>query len=134
VSSAPSRPEGLLWATRGLSWGFRFLLDGGASDPLGLYERHFADLGDDRTAFRRTGGAVALRFPDPQGRRDASGRLLLHEFVLSGDLAVGVGSVEDGLRAVWPKVAGAYARVWDATTPPAPADLRFNDEEPDASR
>ena len=29
----------LIWATRGRSWGFRFLLKGGLSDPLMAYER-----------------------------------------------------------------------------------------------
>jgi hypothetical protein len=30
---------------------------------------------------------------------------------------------------VWPLVAGAYARVWDAEDPPSVADLRFNTQD-----
>ncbi|MEX2375004.1 MAG: hypothetical protein WD942_05375 [Dehalococcoidia bacterium] len=118
-------PEGLIWATRGRTWGFRFLLDGGLSDPLLEYERVFADLGDDLSACSRVTGKVALRFPDPLGRRDAAGRVIPHDFVVSGDVASNVQSVGDGLQQVWPLVEDAYARVWDAAGPPTTADLRF---------
>ncbi len=85
----------------------------------------FADLEDEPTACHRAAGTVALRFPDPLGRRDASGRVIPHEFVVFGDLADEIESVEDGLRLVWPLVAEAYARVWDAEVPPSPDDLGF---------
>ena len=121
--------ERLIWATRGRSWGFRFLLNAGLSDPLVDYERIFADLGVEPTAWRRAAEKVALRFPDPLGRRDAAGRVIPHEFVLFGDLADEIESVEDGLQQVWPLVAGAYARVWDAEDPPSVADLRFTTQK-----
>ena len=44
---------------------------------------------------------------------------------MSGDLADEIESVEDGLQQIWPLVAGAYARVWDAERPPSVADLGF---------
>jgi hypothetical protein len=56
-------------------------------------------------------------------RRDASGRVIPHEFVLFGDLATDVASVEDALRLVWPLVEHIYDRVWDAEVPPSPGDL-----------
>lgn len=115
----------LIWATRGRSWGFRFLLDGGLSDPLLEYERVFADLAAEPTACSHTAGKVALRFHDPLGRRDAAGRVIPHDFVVSGTLASGIQSVEDGLKQVWPLVEAAYARVWDATGPPTTAELGF---------
>jgi hypothetical protein len=118
--------ERLIWATRGRSWGFRFLLRGGLADPLLVYEQSFADLADEPTACHHAVGNVALRFPDPLGRRDASGRVIPHEFVVVGDLAGEVGSVADGLQRVWPLVAEAYARVWDAERPPSDADLRLS--------
>jgi hypothetical protein len=118
-------PERLIWATRGRHWGFRFLLKGGLSDPLLVYERSFADIADEPTACHRAADTVALRFPDPLGRRDASGRVIPHEFVLAEDLADEVKSVEDGLEQLWPLVAEAYARVWDAERPPSVADLRL---------
>jgi hypothetical protein len=125
VSPDQNPPERLIWATRGRSWGFRFLLNGGLSDPLPDYERIFANLEDDPTTWHRAGGKVALRFPDPLGRRDSAGRVIPHEFVVFGDLADEIESVEDGLQHVWPRVAEAYARVWDAEGPPSATDFRF---------
>ena len=130
-------PEGLIWATRGRCWGFRFLLDGGLSDPLLEYERVFADLGDEPMVWRRAAGKVALRFPDPLGRRDAAGRVIPHEFVVFGGFANDIQSAEEGLQQVWRHVAQAYARVWDAENPPSATDLRFasQDDTPlDATR
>ena len=111
-------PERLIWATRGRSWGFRFLFKGGHSDALQVYERSFANLEDEPTTCHRTTGKVALRFPDPLGRRDASGRVIPHEFVVFGVLVEEIESVEDGLQQIWPLVADAYAGVWDAERPP----------------
>jgi hypothetical protein len=126
VSLGPAPPAGLIWATRGRSWGFRFLLDAGLPDPLPDYERAFADLDEGPTAWRREAGCVALRIPDPLGRRDTAGRVIPHEFVIFGVLADSVESVGDGVRVVWPLVAAAYAGVWNADDPPAASELRFD--------
>jgi hypothetical protein len=125
VSPAPDRPDGLIWATRGRTWGFRFLLDAGLADPLETFERAFAGLGDDPTAWRRAAGQVALRFPDPPKRRDSAGRVIPHHFVVFGPLVEGVDSLEAGVKQIWPLVAPAYAQVWDADDPPSGTDLRF---------
>jgi len=122
-------PERLIWATRGRSWGFRFLLDGGLPDPLHVYESSFAGLEGEATTCHRAADAVALRFPDPQGRRDASGRVIPHEFVVFEELADRIVSVEDGQQQVWPLVAEMYARVWDAERPPSSADLRLSADD-----
>ncbi len=114
----------LVWATRGRSWGFRFLLDGGYSDPLPVYERAFASTEGESTVCRRVDTYVALRFPDPLGRRDAAGRLIPHDIVLLPPLADGVRSVEDAQRLVWPLLADTFARVWDLPRPPSAADIR----------
>ncbi|OZC49310.1 hypothetical protein CH289_17400 [Rhodococcus sp. RS1C4] len=117
MSSNPAHSESLIWATRGRAWGFRFLLDAGLSDPLPDYERAFEDLGDEPTAWHRKDGRVALRIQDPLGRRDSAGRVIPHEFVLFGDLAATVDSVEDGLNWVWPLVSEKYASVWETPNP-----------------
>lgn len=114
-----------IWATRGRTWGFRFLRDGGYRDPLPVYDAAFAEVEGEREVCRRVGGAVALRFPDPEGRRDAAGRFISHDFVVfEAGAAVGpgpeeIGSVEDGRRVVWPLVAEEFARVWALPEPPA---------------
>lgn len=118
--------KSVIWATRGRLWGFRFLLRGGLPDPLLDYEDVVEDLGDEPSAWCRVGDRIAFRIPDPQDRRDSAGRVIPHEFVVSGKLASGVESVEEGLREIWPLVADAYARVWDSAEPPTAADLRFD--------
>ncbi len=125
MSTGREVPEGLVWATRGRSWGFRFLIDGGLADPLPTYEHAFLDAGYEPTAWRSADGKVALRFPDPLGRRDAAGRTIPHEFVVFGDLANEVRSVEQGRHRIWPLVAEAYASVWEMNDPPSAADLHF---------
>jgi hypothetical protein len=114
----------LVWATRGRCWGFRFLLDGGFPDPLRSYERAFAGTEGELTVCREVGAAVALRFPDPLGRCDEAGRVIPHDIVVLPPLAGDIRSVDDGRRLVWPRLADAFARVWDQPRPPSAADIQ----------
>jgi hypothetical protein len=109
----------LIWATRGRTWGFRFLRDGGLPDPLLVYDTVFSGVEDEPEAWRRDAETVALRFPDPLQREDLAGRVIPHEFVVFGPLADGIDSVEDGLRLVWPLVADEFDRVWQLPKPPS---------------
>lgn len=111
----------LIWATRGKNWGFRFLDRGGFDDPLPEYDAAFAGLEGVREACRRVGDRVALRFPDPLGRRDAAGRVIPHDFVVFPPLSAQVNSVNDGLKLVWrlPKVADRFEEIW--SRPEAPS-------------
>jgi hypothetical protein len=119
VSLLPKEAKpGFIWATRGRTWGFRFLRRGGLEDPLGVYEDTFSQVGDQPEAWRRLDDKVALRFPDPDDRRDAAGRVIPHDFVLLGPWAEGITSLEDGRQRIWHEVAGEYESVWDKTEPP----------------
>ena len=119
-----------IWATRGRTWGFRFLLDGDYPDPLPAYDRVFSDLEDEPRLCVRVGAQVALRFPDPLDRRDAAGRVIPHDFVIlepladEEPLADKINSVDDGLQKVWPLVSDVFARVWDTPGPPDAATIR----------
>jgi hypothetical protein len=109
----------LLWATRGRSWGFRFLsVEGGASgaDPLALYERAFAGHEDETEGCWRSGALLAVRFPDPEGRADESGRMIPHELVLEAASA-DVDSPADAIASIWPQLAGRYDAIWDGPGP-----------------
>lgn len=110
----------LIWATRGRTWGFRFLLDGGEPDPLVTYSDAFSDAEDQREVFLRRAETVSLRFPDPLGRRDAAGRVIPHDFVLiwPRPWADGIDSVDDGRRLIWPLVGEEFARIWELDEPP----------------
>lgn len=123
--------ECVIWATRGRSWGFRFLLGGGFDDPLQAYERAFAGTDGERTVWRRDDTRVALRFPDPDGRCDASGRVIPHDIVVLPPLADDVRSVDDGRRLIWrPRLAAAFTRLWDQPAPPSATEIHqaLNDD------
>lgn len=104
----------LIWATRGRTWGFRFLRKGGFDDPLPPYDAAFADIGAGPNAFRRIGATVAVRFTDPSGRKDSAGRPIQHELVVLPPLSNEIGSVADALEQVWPLIAAEYEELWDS--------------------
>lgn len=105
-----------IWATRGRSWGFTFLETAGLDDPLPEYERVTSALASS-AGVARVGEAVAVKFRDPEGRRDRSGRPIPHGFVLYDDLARQVGDLDDARRVIWPLVAARYALLWDVADP-----------------
>lgn len=113
----------LIWATRGRSWGFRFLLDGGQRDPLPLYEAAFAGTEGEPTVCRRVDTHVAVRFPDPLGRRDAAGRVIPHDIVVLRPLADEIRTLGDVHDVIWPRLADDFARVWNLPHPPSGADV-----------
>jgi hypothetical protein len=106
----------LIWATRGRNWGFRFLDNGGFDDPLPEYDAAFAGFEGQAEVFHPVGNRIALRFFDPAGRRDASGRPIPQEFVVFPPLAARVTSLNDGIELVWklPQVGQRYEQLWDS--------------------
>ena len=113
----------LIWATRGLNWGFRFLLGAGLDDPLLEYERAFGGDSDAAEAFHRSADSVAVRFPDPLKRRDSAGRVIPHEIVVFGADADLVDSLDTGIRELWPRISGIYAQIWDSDDPPSRQEI-----------
>jgi hypothetical protein len=109
----------LIWATRGRTWGHRFLLDGNYPDPLPIYDEVFSRVGDEREVCLPVGGKVALRFPDPLGRKDLAGRTIIHEFVIFAPLAAEVTTVDEGVQRLWkrPDIAGRYSEIWNLPDP-----------------
>ena len=113
----------LIWLTRGMTWGFRFLRDGGEADPLPAYDEVFSGLEAQPEFCRHVGKKVALRFADPLNRKDRAGRVIPQDFVVFGPLADEIDTVEDGLRLVWPLVADEFDRIWKLPKPPSNATL-----------
>jgi hypothetical protein len=111
-----------IWATRGRTWGFRFLQDGGQADPFAEYSKAFFGIEHEQEVVSRKGGATALRFSDPDGRRDSAGRLIPHEFVLFGDLTPEINTIQDGIDQVWPSIAEEFDRIWNLPEAPSPND------------
>lgn len=106
-----------LWATRGREWGFRFLLKGGLSDPLPTYEAAFGDPESSGEMLQRTSRTIAVRLDDPLGRKDRSGRLIQHDFVLLPPLPKDLRTLDDARRILWPLVDERYEQIWDAESP-----------------
>ncbi len=104
----------LIWATRGRTWGFRFLRDGDFADPLPEYDAAFAGIGAGPIAYSRVGTTVAVRFPDPFGRKDSAGRVIPHDLVVFPPLSNQVETVDDALEKVWPLVAEEFETAWDS--------------------
>lgn len=111
-------PNSLIWATRGKTWGFRFLRTGGLSDPLPAYEEAFASIGNGASAYQRIGQNVVLRFPDPEGRTDSAGRVIPHDFVVFPPASSEINSIEQGMSSIWAAVADEFAQVWASNSPP----------------
>jgi hypothetical protein len=109
----------LIWATRGRTWGFRFLRNGNYEDPLPVYDEVFAGVGDEPEVWRRVADKGALRFPDPLGRQDRAGRIIPHDFVVLGPLADEIGSVEEGRRLVWPLISQEFEQLCELPKPPS---------------
>ncbi|MBU21277.1 MAG: hypothetical protein CMH37_14385 [Microbacterium sp.] len=107
-----------IWATRGRTWGFRFLSDAGLDDPRAEYLRRFAGVENVMPAFRRDGDVVVACFPDPLDRRDSAGRVIPHEFVVFSPASDSISSAQDAMRELWPVVQETFDRVWDAPGPP----------------
>jgi len=66
--------------------------------------------------------SLAVRFPDFDGRTDASGRVIPDEFVVFEPLASQIESLEDGMRLVWSQVEDDFADTWDQSSPPVAQD------------
>lgn len=128
-SSAPSKklseslakePVSLIHASRGKTIGFSFLQRGGLEDPLKEYMRsglESADIEQSKKFFSRYGDRnekIALRFMDPLGRKDQSGRAIPHEALLPESLAKGVNSHEEAVAKVWPLIKDTYEAIYDA--------------------
>ena len=117
VSKGSSRDIAFLWATRGKDWGFRFLRTAGQPNPLEIYETAFRGEMRAPQTLQIAPGTIAIRVPDPEGRRDAAGRVIPHEFVLFRPLSAEISSAQDALNLVWPLVKDDFALNWDKPWP-----------------
>jgi len=103
----------LIWATRGRTWGFRFLRTGGLVNPLELYEEAFAGSDGAPLAFTQRAETLAVRFPDPELRRDRAGRVIPHEFVVLAPDYLRFSDYESARAEIWHEVEEEYASIWD---------------------
>lgn len=112
-------PVGIVHGSRGKHTGFVFLGRGGLDNPLGEYEAAGFD-GQSRLDPVRYGKnleKIAATISDPEGRRDWTGRPILHEIMLPADLASRVTDFsEKGITEVaWPLIKDQYEALWQAS-------------------
>jgi hypothetical protein len=102
-----------IWATRGRTWGFRFLRSGGLANPLEAYEAAFTGSDGVPFAFTPRAGTLAVRFPDPEQRKDRAGRVIPHEFVVLAPDHRRFSNCESARAELWREVEDEYASIWD---------------------
>lgn len=115
----------IIWATRGRTWGFRFLLDGGLADPLSVYEEAFNQATRETPTYVRVGHVAAFRFNDPDGRRDSAGRLIPHEVVVLPPDGHAVTDMTIGMRSVWPLIGPVYDAIWQLPHAPSSDEVQL---------
>ncbi len=103
----------LIWATRGRTWGFRFLRTGGLANPLEVYEEAFVGSDGAPFAFIQRAETLAVRFTDPEQRKDRAGRVIPHEFVVLAPDHLRLGDYESARAELWHAVEKEYASIWD---------------------
>lgn len=108
----------ILWATRGHTWAFSFLRNDFDVEPLLAYDAGFEGFPEDSEGCFGRSNLLALRFFDPEGRSDFSGRSIVHEFVVAGDDIADINTLDEGRRRIWPVVADEYAKIWNSPEPP----------------
>lgn len=106
-------PGSFVWATRGRDWGFRFLRDGGYEDPLPVYEEAFEGNANLSEFCAHVNGWLVVRFRDPRGRLDRSGRPIAHDFVILRQASGELPAVSEAEQVAWNSVAKDYERIWD---------------------
>lgn len=104
-------PVGIVHSSRGKNRGFTFPQHGGLTDPLREYDDSglTRDLSDK--AFLRYGKnneKIAARFLDPEGRKDAAGRIIPHEVILPESMARGVNTHDEAVAKAWPLIKDIY--------------------------
>lgn len=103
----------VIWVTRGESWGFRFLHDGGIPNALEIYESVFEGSEGLPSVFQTRYDTIAIRFADPLGRKDRSGRPIPHDFVVSGEDAEKLTSFDVARAVLWKRVKAEYEVLWN---------------------
>ncbi|UGL63237.1 membrane protein [Arthrobacter phage Tokki] len=116
VKSKLQEPSGVVHATRSKHKGFSIYESGGLSEPLNEYTKAFGSNSDGGEIFKRYGDSnekVAVRFYDPEGRKDRSGRVIPHEVILPAPLAKDVTDLSGAISKVWPMIKDTVEAKYD---------------------
>ena len=102
-------PTDIMVAARGKNVGYRFVKSGGLDDALPEYTKAFG--ASERTSvgglFKRYGEnseKIAARFINPDGLKDAAGRVIPVDVIVPKHMASGINNMDDILAKVWPTI------------------------------
>lgn len=117
-SSMAKEPVGIVHAARGRSKGWTFPQHGGLSNPISEYDKAgFSKFESETTLFHRYGDRqekVAARFVDPYGRKDFSGRPILHEVMLPESLAKNANNLSEAIHLAWPLIKDTFQALYES--------------------
>lgn len=110
----------ILWSTRGQDWGFRMLRrpELGCNDWLDVHHEMFreskaveeydANQGNIKLSSNLTVPYIAFSFPDPEKRKDRSGRIIPHEVALVGEEVKAFQDVRSTIDEIWETLSSIY--------------------------
>lgn len=116
IDKVLSDPTDIIHSSRGRELGYRFVKQGGLKDALHEYESAGFTGSEGGDVFRRYGAhaeKIAARFTDPEGRKDQSGRPILHEVIVPSSMTDGINSLEDIRQKIWPLLKTEYDAVYN---------------------
>jgi hypothetical protein len=123
--------DSILWSTRGYDWGFRFPLqpqkyEKYCNNWLKHYEKMFEQFGDDDNrvvnGYLEIDGKevpfIAVRFKDPDERKDISGRVIPHEVAILGDDIQDIQNLNslELKNDIWILLSETYARIYQCSS------------------
>ncbi len=109
VKKILEEPTQILHASRGKNKGFQFYKNGGIPDPLSVYEQAFGKDNGLSEQFKWVGKTIAASFPDPQGRKDFSGRVIPHQIIIPQTMTAGINNLDDVKEKIWPLLQDTYS-------------------------
>ena len=117
AESMASEPVDIAYSSRGRNRGYGFLRDGGMKGTSEEFVEAGLDRVDTTSSFKRYGKnneKVAARFPDPEGRKDFSGRPIGHDVILPKSMAKDVHSIDDVIDVAWPKIKDIFGAYYES--------------------
>jgi hypothetical protein len=124
VKKSPVEPTDIVHVSRGKNIGYKILKNGNLPDYLPEIGKASLDDGSytrlQPGQYRRYGANLekaALSFHDPEGRKDASGRTIVHDVILSKEHAHDVTDFDSAKKKAWALVKDDFDEFYKSSLP-----------------
>lgn len=118
-------PTSLIHFSRGKNVGLRFLKQGGIPlTVLSEYDRSGLNEGGSMSGYGSVdtiqkygiAGAekIAAKLTDPSGRKDFSGRPIVHDIIIPKIMSAGINTIDDVKEKIWPLLKPDYDALYSA--------------------